>query len=997
MNVVEFFASRPRLASVAALAVLIAGAISVPLLPVALYPTLARPAISVTCNYPGASAVELMNTVAGPMEEKVNGVEGMDYMTSSCYDNGAYSLTVNFEVGYDRDTALMKVQSKVQQAMSLLPQEVKNTGVTVESGTTEELGILTLRSRDGKLSHDQVADYVFGVVNPAVLRVAGVGKSTVKDDKLAVRVWMKPEMLAARGLNTEDVVAAVKAQNVQASLGTLGSRPSEDSGGRVLTLISKGRLSSPEEFGEIIVATDPQGGLVRLRDVAEIGMGPQGYSYSSLYGETPSVYIVLYLLPGANPLTAMAEVKAELRKLEPFFPADLAWDMSYDSTDYIYAALRGAATAAAFALLAMFAALWIALRSLRAALLAAASVAVPACASAAVLLAAGGQVNVLGIYAFAVTLAFASGLSAWSVIRVRTGRLPGREQLAAAAMVVAAAIPLALMDGVQGALFRQFSIVLAVMAPASVFTSTLLVPVAARRLLRPQVAAAATGASLPDAPQSDWRGGLAAPVAAILVVLAGLAAYVVYRSLPKTFVPGEDMGYLYVDCKLAEGTPMEATADVMRRIYRDVSSMPGVAKAVTLLGDSTLNGSGENLSKMLVVLKDWRERGAGESTQQITKRIQELADDIPEAEIFALRMPPVKGIGNQGGLTVRFQPISDNDPVKFSRETLRMLGELRKSPLVESVNGGFYVDTPHLRIRVDRAKCELMKVPMSSIFTVLQHNLGSIYVNDVNLGTQVNRVTAMSEWSGRASAEDIRGLYVRSKTGEMVPLDTLVTWSEELGPHACYRCNQFLYCTEQFLPKPGVSESEAIAEVRRICREKLSPGFLNDWLGLTYESMKSRGDEGLLFALSLVLAYLVAVAFRESWRRALCDFAPSVAAVLGALLALWATGVQFSAYSRYALSMLAPLATAMSFVADGRPRARYLLPLLGALAMLPLCLAAGAGAVGARTFAVALAGGFSAYALVVFRRPRRMKVVNRIEGSKLIDTGTTSEARLGAI
>jgi multidrug efflux pump subunit AcrB len=311
-----------------------------------------------------------------------------------------------------------------------------------------------------------------------------------------------------------------------------------------------------------------------------------------------------------------------------------------------------------------------------------------------------------------------------------------------------------------------------------------------------------------------------------------------------------------------------------------------------------------------------------------------------------------------------------------------MLGELRKSPLVESVNGGFYVDTPHLRIRVDRAKCELMKVPMSSIFTVLQHNLGSIYVNDVNLGTQVNRVTAMSEWSERASAEDIRGLYVRSKTGEMVPLDTLVTWSEELGPHACYRCNQFLYCTEQFLPKPGVSESEAIAEVRRICREKLSPGFLNDWLGLTYESMKSRGDEGVLFALSLVFAYLVAVAFRESWRRAFIDFVPSIAAVLGVLLALWATGVQFSVYSRYALAMLAPLVTAMSFASDGEanPRARCLLPLLGALAMLPLCLAAGAGAVGARTFAVALAGGFFAYALAVCCSPRRMKVVNRIEG-----------------
>jgi multidrug efflux pump subunit AcrB len=265
-----------------------------------------------------------------------------------------------------------------------------------------------------------------------------------------------------------------------------------------------------------------------------------------------------------------------------------------------------------------------------------------------------------------------------------------------------------------------------------------------------------------------------------------------------------------------------------------------------------------------------------------------------------------------------------------------------------------------------------MKVPMSSVYTVLQHNLGSIYVNDVNLGTQVNRVTAMAGWGGRSGPESLRGLYARSKTGAMVPLDTLVTWREELGPRACYRCNQFLYCTEQFMPKPGVSESEAIAEVRRICRERLSAGFVNDWAGMTYESLKSRGDEGVLFALSLFLAYLVAVAYRESWRNAFRDFLPSVAAVLGALLALTAVGVPLSAYSRYALALIAPAATAMSFAADGAAnrRARALLPLLAALTMLPLSFAGGAGAVGARSFGVALAGGFAAYALACLVVPQ---------------------------
>ena len=960
MKATAFFVSRPRLAAVVALVILLAGALSAPLLPVALYPTLARPAISVSCSYPGANAVEVMNTVAGPLEEKVNGVEGMDRMTSSCHDTGSYSLTVNFAVGYDRDIALMKVQSKVQQAMSLLPQEVKNTGVTVESGTTEELGILTLRSVGGQLSRDQVADYVFGVVNPAILRVPGVGKSVVKDDKLAVRVWMKPERIAALGLNTDDVVAAIKAQNVQASLGSVGARPSEDATARVVTLISKGRLSSPEEFGEIIVATDAKGGLVRLKDVATVGMGPQGYSYAALYEETPAVYVAIYLLPGANPLEAMAAVKAELKKLEPFFPADLAWDMTYDTTEYMYKALRSVALAIALAALLLFVALWGGLRSLSGALVATLSALVPASLTATALLVAGYQVNLLTLYAFLASLAFAAGLSAWTIALVRKGRLPGMEQVAAGAIVACAAIPLAFVDGVQGVLFRQFSIVFAVMALASVFNALLLVPVVAKRM----------GGTCLSRPGDGGRDKHGPPkphliLALLLAALAGLVTYVLSAKLPREFVPDEDMGVLYVDCKTAEGTPMEVTSEVMRRIYREARALGGIEKCATLLGESIINGSGENQSKMLLVLKDWSERGRDESLYEIVRRVQKIADDIPEAEVFALRMPPVKGMGSQGGVSVLFQSIGDNDPVKFSREVLRMRGELAKSPLVESVNGGFYTDTPHLRVVIDRAKCELMKVPMSSIYTVLQHNLGSIYVNDVNLGTQVNRVTAMADWSGRARPEDIRNLYVRSKTGAMVPIDTLVTCHEELGPRSCYRCDQYLYCTEQFIPKPGVSTSEAVEEVRRICREKLSPGFLNDWAGFTYESLKSRGDEGLLFGLSLFLAYLVLVAYRESWRAAFRALLPGVTAVFGAILALTVAGVAFSVYSRYALAMLVASTAAMSLVASGGTRlSRPLLPLLAALTMLPLVFASGAGAAGSRSLGLTLFGGYVAYAIL---------------------------------
>ena len=947
---------RPRAAAVVALVALLAGALCAPLLPVALYPTLARPAISVSCTYPGANAVEVMNTVAGPLEEKVNGVEGMDRMTSACYDSGSYSLTVKFDVGYDRDVALMKVQSKVQQALSLLPQEVKNTGVTVESGTTEELGILTLRSPGGKLTRDEVADYLFGVVNPAVLRVAGVGKSTVKYDKNAVRVWMKPDRLAARNLSTPDVVAAIKAQNVQASLGTVGASPADAQTARVVTLVSKGRLSSPAEFGEIIVATDANGGLVRLKDVADIDMGPQGYTYTSLYGDVPAVYVEFYLLPGANPLETMAQVKAELKKLEPFFPADLTWDMTYDTTEYMYRALHETAWCVVCALAVVFAGVWFVLRAPLAACAVMLTLLVPASLTIVFLMAAGWQVNILVLYAFLAGLTLAAGLAVCAFRDARAGRVRMKTPLATATLVIAAALPLACVDGVQGVLFRQFSVVTAVFAAAAAFNAVVTAPALATRFARIQ--------PIESAGARVWLGGRILPL--LFAALAGVVAYTLYAKLPKTFVPDEDMGVFYVDCKTAEGTPRHVTREVMQRLYREVKGLEEVRACATLFGESIINGSGENQAKMLVVLDDWCTRGPKQSTYKISKRIQKIANDIPEAEIFVLRIPPVKGMGTQAGVCVQFQSIGDNDPVKFSREVLRMREELAKSPLVDIVTGGFYTDTPHLRIFVDRAKCELVNVPMTSVFTVLQHNLGSIYVNDVNLGTQVNRVTAMAEWRGRATPEDIKSLYVRSDTGAMVPLDALVTYGEELGPRACYRCDQFLYCTEQFIPKAGVSESEAIAEVRRICAEKMSPGFLNDWAGVTYESLKTRGDEGLLFGLSLLLAYLVAVASQETWRGAFRTLLPSVTAVFGAVAALSLANVPFSVYSRYALVMIVAWTAAFSVLAgpDAGFRRRLTWPLLAAFAALPLVFASGAGSAGTRSFGVVLFGGYLAYALL---------------------------------
>ena len=971
MNAVALLVRRPYFAIAVVLLSVVVAAMSFPRAPVSLYPNVARPAISVSCTYPGANAREVMNTVAGPIEEKVNGVEGMSRMTSSCSDTGAYSLTVYFHVGVDRDMALTKVQSKVQQALSLLPQEVKNTGVTVESGSTEELGLLTLRSAGGKLAREQVVDYAYGVVNPAILRVPGVGSSTVKDNKVAMRIWLDANKMAAHGIASDEVVSAIKSQNVQASLGSVGASPTEEPGCRVVSLISRGRLDAVEEFEKIVVRTEGRGGLVRLGDIARVDKGLQGYSYSALYDETPAVFIRIVQLPGVDVRKTMKLIKAELKKLEPSFPGDLAWDMTYDTTLYMDAALGSVfrSLALAFALAVVVAALF--LRSARWALIVAAASAVPLAIAFAVMVAACCFLNLVSLYAFIVAVGVSVSFSAFMASRIRALAGEGTEMgaaavsaavryappvCAAAVAIALAMVPVAMVDGLQGVVYRQFSLVLAAAALASALAAVVVVPAFA--------AALPVHAKTRVLPSAARQMPLAPAVLYVALAACAVAAWGIGKGLPGEFIPAEDIGEIVVDCKMAEGTSMPVTADVMRGIYRKVRGIEGIEKSTTLLGESIVSGYGENNAKMYLVLKDWAKRG--KSMFEIAREVEKAVADVPEAQVFTICPPPVQGQGNQGGLTVLVQSMEDADPVRFANEMQKFRAALARSPLAADANCGTVADVPHLRVHVDREKCEMLQVPMLSLYTTLQHALGSVYVNDVNLGTQVNRVTVMSDWSARSSADRVGDLYVRSKTGDMVPVSALVTFSEELGVRDCYRCNQYLYATCQFLPKKGVASSEAIKEVRRISAESLPRGYVQDWSGLIYEQFQSRGDTGLLMGLSVLAVYLVLMVMSGSLVRPLACLAPAAAATLGAVALHLVTGVPMSLYSQFSVLLLVVVCSSLAVLADPRDgmAGRAFLPLLIAVSFLPLALSSGAGGAGSRSMGVAMLGGFAFFALL---------------------------------
>ena len=957
----DIFLGRPRLVAAIVIAILVAGALSVASLPIAFYPTVARPTISVTCSYPGANAVEVMNTVAGPLEDRVNGVEGFDHMTSSCTDTGSYSLTVYFQADYDRDLALMKVQAAVQQALAQLPQEVKNTGVTVGVGQTIDLGFVSCYSEGGELTREEIVDYVFGVVNPAIQRVQGIGASSVQDDKLAMRVWLDADRLAAQGLGSDDVVAAVRAQNVQASLGTVGTSPTESPDCRILTLVAKGRLRTAEEFGSIVVKTASDGGIVYLRDIARIELGHEVYAHAGLFNDKPACVLHMYQLPGANTLETIRRVKDLLAELEPRFPGDLRWDMTVDVARYSGSALRGAVLAFALAALLAFVILLAVFRSPAPALVPMVSALVGLSPVVTVMAFCGAFLTVLSLYALTALLVLMVGVSAAVMDACCTGRLDVMRGpvVASGAAVAAEALVLMLAGGVQGIILRQFALVFAAGGLATAFTAAVVVPVLGLQVLSSwRVIPPRTPSTSPVC--LPWLLRVAVAVAFVL------AAFAILARLPRDLVPNEDLGVVMVDVKTKDGTSRPRVEGVVREVLRRISETCAIEKSCTVLGEGMFSPSGENVAKMYLVLRPWSERGKDETAAATIIRLRQATADIPEAQVSFMMQPTVPGMGTAAYVSPLLLSMSDSDPVRLAREARRLKEIMKRSPLADDVTCGYNTDSPHLRIRVDRAKSELMGVSLSALFSTLQQYLGSVYVNDINLGTQVNRVTLMSDWKGRSAPEAMAGLYVRSSAGAMVPVSTLVDYEEELGPNAVYRYNRLLYCSVDMAQKAGVSLQDAMDEISRIFARELPRDYATGWSGLAYEETSNPGRLELATALALLAVFLVLLVRFDSWRKAALHLLPTSAAVLGGVAALAVAGVPFSLYSRFALVMLVVVTAALSlFVSADDPwRRRVALPLLGAVLALPLVLTSGAGAAGSRSFGMTLLGGYLLFALV---------------------------------
>ena len=1007
----RFFISRPIFAGVISIVITLAGLIASQILPIAQYPEIAPPTVTVTANFAGASAETLARTVAAPIEEQLSGIEGLLYFNSSSASNGTLTITVTFEVGTNINDATIQTNNRVQIALPRLPDEVRRSGVIVQKRSSDILMAVAVSSTDPRYDTLYLSNYITVNVLDVLRRVPGVADATIFGPRdYSMRVWLRPDRMAQLGVTTTDVANAIRAQNAQYAAGKIGQEPAPEGQLLVYTVTAQGRMAEPQEFGEIILRASGAGGVLRLKDVARIELGAQNYDRFVTVNGKPTIGTAIFLQSGANALKVAEAVRVAMAEAAKGFPEGVSHLIPFDTTRFVQASINEVIHTLLIAAFLVLLVVFVFLQSWRATLIPIIAVPISLIGAFAGLYAFGFSINTLTLFAMVlaigivvddaiVVLENVERLMAERGLAPRQAAIEAMKEVTGAVVAIvlvlcAVFIPVAFLGGIAGKLYQQFAVTVAISAIISGVVALTLTPALCALLLKP------THKESPIF--RPFNRGFAAATAGYigivrwvishsliaLLVFAGVVGSSVWliRTVPTSFVPSEDMGFLFGALILPDGATLQRTGRFGEGVQKSLSEHPAVEHVFLITGlDLVGGGIKTNAATMFVTLHPWDERTV--SSFEIPGYNAQKTGAMRDGISLLFNPPPIRGLGQAAGFEAYVQNRASDDPKELANVLQAFAGELRKRPELAGINTFFRPTVPQVFVEIDREKAVALGVPINDVFDALQGTMGSLYVNDFNKFGRTFRVQIQADAEFRSKPEDLGAVYVRStSSGEMFPLKTLLRISSRVGAEQLERFNGFVAAKVLGSGGPGISSGQAIAAVEEVAAKVLPAGYFLEWSAQAFQERRIGNASKFAFGFALIMVFLILAAQYERWSLPVAVLLAVPFAVLGALLAILLRGMSNDIYFQIGLVTLIALAAknailivefaaqkqaqgmslADAAIEAARLRFRPIImtSLAFVLGVVPLVVATGAGAAARRSMGTGVFGGMLAATFV---------------------------------